>query len=418
MAAKKKTAAKKTAAKKAAPKKAAKKKAAKKTAAKKTAAPEKAAVEATVAPQAEVAEAPLKEASVAEASVAAASVAEAPVKEASVAEAPAKDVVGGGELDVAALVAKAVAEAEPEKPKTPAELLPKMPRMRARRADGVITLAYGTEADQAFMVYALSTEKVDTEDRVYKFVRADLQALGEDAQKSIYDVTAISFGDYPALRARYVLLPCGGGYGDHQGPVLVSRSPIRSNEVEGLEAAVPGLGSAPALALRLWLAHHELKLVSMATREICLRVRASHVRSGLLVDEDIVTYRNHSLVRVVDLGQWWGEQTEGLPLALNANIIRRDIPAEERSKIALDIKRSIAYALGHREEALDWAMQFAGKRPREILDKYISRYVNDLSLDCGERGRQAARLLFRDAGHHGFLPEVYEPVYHGDEGLE
>ena len=137
-----------------------------------------------------------------------------------------------------------------------------------------------------------------------------------------------------------------------------------------------------------------------------------------MTNEDIVTYRNHNLVRVVDLGQWWGDRTEGLPLALGANIIRRDIPEEERSKIALDIKRSIAYALGHREEALDWAMQHAGKNTRETLDRYIGRYVNDLSLDCGERGRQAVRLLYQEGERHRFLPEAYEPVYHGDEAAQ
>ena len=307
------------------------------------------------------------------------------------------------------------AEAEP----APAEpLLPPMPKMPGRRSDGVITIAYGTEADQAFMMYALAEGKVETEDREYTFVRKELQELEKDAASAVHDVTTLSFGAYPGLRDRYLLLACGGGYGDHKGPVLVARTPIRSGEVEGLEVAVPGEHSAAALALRLWLSHHSLRLKSFPTIEVALRVRVGHVRSGVLVNEDIFTYRNHNLAAVVDLGAWWGEETEGLPLAIKASAIRRDIPEEQRAKIALDLKRSIAYALGHREEALDWTMQFAKRHERETYDRFIALYVNDLSLDCGERGRQAAHLLFERSHRHGFLREKVVPVYHGDEPVE
>lgn len=374
------------------------KKKAKKKAAKKTAAPK--AVSDDVAPDQ------------AAAKKTAAKKAAAPKTAA--AEAPAAAAEGAPLADA---VAETALAAEPEA--APAEpLLPPMPRVRARRKDGVITLAYGTEADQAFMIFALATGQVDTEDREYAFVRKELQDLEEEARLSAHDVTTISFGAYPALRIRYLLLACGGGYGDHRGPVLVARTPVRSSEVEGLEVAVSGENSAGAMALRLWLSHHNLEFKPYPAREIALRVRAGHVRSGILVNEDIITYRNHNLVTVVDLGAWWGEETEGLPLAIKAMAIRRDIPAEERAKIALDLKRSIAYALGHREEALDWTMQFAGRIERETMDRYISRYVNDLSLDCGERGRQASRLLYQRSNLHGFLETAVEPVYHGDEGIE
>ncbi len=322
---------------------------------------------------------------------------------------PAADPAGAAAI--AALLAKELAEEE----EVIEPVLPPMPKMPKRRADGVISLGYGAEADQAFMVFALATDKVDTEDRQYELVRSEIQDLERSAADVKHDVTAISFGGYPALRDRYLLLPCGGAYGDYQGPVLVARKPIRTEEIYGLEVGVPGTNSAAALALQLWLPKANLTLKEMTTREISLRVRADHVRSGLLVNEDILTYRNNNLVQVVDLGHWWGDRTEGLPLALNAHVIRRDIDAEQRTKIALDLKRSIAYALGHREEALEWVMEFAGKTPRETVDRYIQRYVNDLSLDCGERGRQASRQLFDESHRQGFLAEAYEPVYHGDE---
>ncbi len=373
----------------AAKKKAAKKKAAAKKAAKKKAAPKKKAAAKKTAKKAPAKKQAAKKTAKKAAKKAAKKTAAAPAV-------PAEDLP------------------EEELEEEPVELLPPMPKMPPRKA-GPITLAYGGASDQAFMVFALAAEQVDTEDRTYELVRREIQELEAEAEKVVHDVTAISFGAYPRLRDRYLLLACGGAYGDHQGPILVARKPIRAGEVEGLEVAVPGEDSSAALALRLWLPQANLKLKPMPVREISLRVRAGHVRAGLLVNEDIVTYRNHNLVRIVDLGQWWGDRTEGLPIALTANVIRRDIPEELRVKIALDLKRSIAYALGHREEALDWAMQFGGRNVRETLDRFVGRYVNDLSLDCGERGRQAARLLFQEGARHRFLDEAYEPVYHGDE---
>ena len=426
MAAKKKTASKKAATKKAASKKAAATKPAKKAAAQpaqkaatkpaKKAAVKKAAPKATPETKAAPKKAGAKPAPP-----------EAPIAAASAPQEQHPAAAKKRPVSASEAVARAAAALmpdddpdavdEPEVTRSAVEQLPPMPRMPKRRDDGVITLAYATESDQAFMIYALATEQVDTEDRRYEFVRGELQELERAAAKVQHDVVSISFGAYTRLRDRYVLLACGGAYGDHQGPILVARKPIRSEEVEGLEVAVPGEDSAAALALRLWLPKSRLVFRTMPTREISLRVRANHIRAGLLVNEDVITYRNHNLMRVVDLGHWWGERTEGLPLAIHAPVIRRDIPSDQRLKIALDMKRSIAYALGHREEALDYAMQFAGKNTRETVDRYISRYVNDLSLDCGERGRQAARKLYEEAHRHGFLTAVPEPVYHADEGL-
>ena len=296
-------------------------------------------------------------------------------------------------------------EQGPEEPQLPP--MPKMPR----RKSGVVTLAYGASADQAFMIYGLANDKVDTEDRTYKFSRGDAEALTEPAKGGVHDVTTISFGAYPQVQDRYLLLPCGAAFGDHRGPLLVSRTPIRASEVQGLPVAVPAEHHTAATALRLWLPKANLRLTAMPTTHISLMIRANKIRSGVLINEDQITYRKHGLVRVVDLGHWWGEETEGLPIALTAMVIRRDIDDEERTKIALDLKRSIAYALGHREEALEWAAQFAGNHTSETLDEYVSRYVNDLSLDAGERGRQAVDLLFDRAFRHGLVPEPIHTFY-------
>jgi 1,4-dihydroxy-6-naphthoate synthase len=311
---------------------------------------------------------------------------------------PRKTAAAAPDEDDAAVAEEEEVEAEPE--------LPPIPTLPARRKDGAISLGFGASAEQAFMVYALASGKVDTEDRTYHLERAELHELEDHATRGERDVTTFSAGHYRQVMDRYLLLACGGSYGDHRGPCLVARTPIRAGEVKGLKVAVPSMDHPAALALELWLPQHDLELVPMPIPHISLMVRADRVRAGVLVNEDQVAYRKHRLVRVVDLGHWWGERTEGLPLPTTVMGIRRDIDADLRAKVALDLKRSIAFALGHREEAVDWAMTYAGKHERETLDSFVSRYVNDLSLDAGERGRQALDMLFREAARHGRLPEA------------
>lgn len=273
-----------------------------------------------------------------------------------------------------------------------------------RRADGTITVALSPDADDAFMFFALITGKVDTEDRKYEFAREEVQALNEKAKEGLYDVTAISVAAYPDLVDRYLILSCGASFGDGQGPVLVARTPIRTSEVNGLTVAVPGMSTTAALALRLWLPHAKLKLVPFPFDQVVSAVQAGKARAGVLIHERQLTWQADHFVRVVDFGQWWSEKTEGLPLPLGANAIRRDIEDEQRLKIQLDIKRSIAYALGHREESLDYSMQFAKGLDRALVDRYVDRYVNDLTLDYGERGRQAVFHLFQEAKRFSLLP--------------
>lgn len=275
--------------------------------------------------------------------------------------------------------------------------LPPVPAMPARLAEGVVTIAHGPGPEQHFMLHGLGAGKVNVEDRRYAFHREELHVLEERAALGEPDVVLFSAGAYAKLYTRYLLLPCGGGFGDQRGPALVARTPIRAGEVRGLDVAVPSLDHPAAVALRLWLPTSDLRLVPMPIAHISLMVRADKIRSGVLVNEDQVDYRRHRLVRVVDLGHWWGDRTEGLPMPTHVFGIRRDIPQEQRTKIALDMKRSIAYGLGHREEALDAAMRHAAKHERKDVDDFISRYVNDMALDSGERGRQALRRLYAEA---------------------
>ncbi|MFM8978902.1 MAG: menaquinone biosynthesis family protein, partial [Planctomycetia bacterium] len=328
--------------------------------------------------------------------------------------APPKRPAGGmdlGDDDAAAPAAppRKAPAAEEEAPAAPPppkvqRTVPPMPP----RKPGVITLAISPDADDAFMLFALEHGLVATEDRKYEIVRGEVARLNEEAQRGTYDVTAFSFGSWPQLVDRYLVLPSGGSLGDGVGPVVVSKTPVRSGEVSGLQVGVPGLTTTGALVLRMWLHPAKLNLVALPFEAVPVAVAAGKVRAGVLIHEAQLTYRSQGLVLVKDLGAWWTERTEGLPLPLGGMLVRRDISPEERAKINVDVKRSIAYAMGHRADALAHAARFAKGLGMALLERYIDNYVNELSLDMGERGRQAVHTLFQEAKRLGLVREVVE----------
>ncbi len=320
------------------------------------------------------------------------------------------DENGEAILPEAELAADDVAGPKPERPK---ESLPIPTNLPPRRADGVITLAHSPDADDAFMFYALAAGKVDTEDRKYEHVLKDIQSLNVAAKKGVYDVTALSFHAYPYVRRNYALLTCGASFGDAYGPVLVAKTPIRPSEVDGMTVAMPGELTTAALITRMWFGRAKIDEKQVPFDKVTDLVRAGLVRAGVIIHEGQLTYKELGLVRVVDFGQWWSDRTEGLPLPLGGNGVRRDIPKPMMAKIALDLKRSIAYALGHREEALAHAMKYGRSLSKEKADKFVGMYVNDLTLDYGERGRQAVKYLLDRAVDEGFLKEKIEPEFVG-----
>ena len=195
--------------------------------------------------------------------------------------------------------------------------------------------------------------------------------------------------------------------------MLVAKTPIRPAEVEGLVVALPGELTTAALVTRLWFARAKIQALQVPFDKVADVVLSGKARAGVLIHEGQLTYRDLGLVRVRDFGQWWAEETEGLPLPLGGNGIRRDIPLAMAQKIALDLKRSIAYALGHREEALAYAMKFGRNLSKDKADKFVGMYVNDLTLDYGERGRQAVQHLLDRAHRAGLLKEAVTPEFVG-----
>ena len=251
------------------------------------------------------------------------------------------------------------------------------------------------------MFYALATHKLSTPGYKYTHVLSDIQSLNEAAMAETYDVTAISFAAYPELREKYILLDCGASFGENYGPIVVATESLKPQELAGKRIAVPGLKTTAYLALRLYEPHFEP--VVMPFDKIIDAVQNELVEAGLLIHEGQLFFPKKGLHRVIDLGIWWHEQT-GLPLPLGGNAVRRALGPELGRHIAKTIRDSVSYGLEHREEALNYAMQFAREMDTELADTFVGMYVNKWTLGYGERGKQAVKELIVRGTRAGLLP--------------
>ncbi len=271
-----------------------------------------------------------------------------------------------------------------------------------------ITVAHSPDADDAFMFYALAQGKVGDPDLEFVHVLQDIQTLNERAFRGDYEVTAVSFHAYAYLADRYALLPHGASMGDGYGPMIVARAPLSPEVLAGKRIAVPGKLTTAVLALNLWRPGLEQTVVPF--EQIPDAVVSGHVDAGLIIHEGQVTYQSQGLHKVVDLGEWWKAET-GLPLPLGGNVIRKDLGPALMRRVSRLLRESIRYGLAHRADALAHAMQYGRDLDASLADRFVGMYVNHWTLDYGEPGRQAVRLLLRRGHERGILPLPIEPEF-------
>jgi 1,4-dihydroxy-6-naphthoate synthase len=268
-----------------------------------------------------------------------------------------------------------------------------------------LRLAHSPDSDDAFMFYALATGKVRLPGVKFTHVLCDIETLNQAARDETYDVTAVSFYGYAFVADKYVLLDCGASFGEGYGPIVVAAHPIKKNELAGRRIAIPGTLTTSYLALKLF--EPNVQIVTMPFDKILDAVQAKDVEAGLLIHEGQLLFSEIGLHRVVDLGQWWQEET-GLPLPLGANAIRRSLGPEMGRQVARIIRESVSYALEHREEALEYAMQFARDMDPGLADKFIGMYVNRWTLDYGDEERHAVRELLARGAAAGLVPASFK----------
>jgi 1,4-dihydroxy-6-naphthoate synthase len=264
-----------------------------------------------------------------------------------------------------------------------------------------IRIAHSPDSDDAFMFYGLASGQVPSNGFELEHVLSDIETLNQAAMSGTYEITAVSFHAYAYLTDRYLLLPHGASMGDRYGPIVVARQGGPS-DLKGVRVAVPGELTTAFLALRLFDPNVSHTVVPFD--QIQDKVRSGEVQAGLLIHEGQLTYAGEGLKKVVDLGEWWADRTGGLPLPLGGNVIRRDLGPSSVAALSRLLRESIAYGLQNRQAAVEHAMRFGRGLDRADTDRFVGMYVNDLTLDYGERGRAAVTRLLGDAYAAGLLP--------------
>jgi 1,4-dihydroxy-6-naphthoate synthase len=256
----------------------------------------------------------------------------------------------------------------------------------------LIRLGHSPDADDAFMFWALTEGRVDTRGFEFEHVLRDIQTLNEWAGEARLEVTAISLHAYPFVQERYVLLPHGASMGTGYGPIVVARDPMSLEELGETEIAVPGRMTTAFLALRLCIGDFAYREVPFD--RILDEVTSTRARAGLLIHEGQLTYASLGLQKIVDLGEWWLGET-GLPLPLGVNVARRDLGGDALRRVSAVLGDSIEQGLVHREEALEYALQFGRGLDPGLADRFVGMYVNELTRHYGEDGRRAVEELLR-----------------------
>jgi 1,4-dihydroxy-6-naphthoate synthase len=252
------------------------------------------------------------------------------------------------------------------------------------------------------MFYGLATDKVRVAGLRFTHTLSDIQTLNQKAREGegVYDVTAISFHAYPYLQNNYVLMTSGGSVGEGYGPMIVAKRAFSENEIQSKTIAIPGTLTTAYLALKLFAPDVETAFVPFD--QIIPSVLQGKYEAGLIIHEGQLTYDKSGLHRIVDLGKWW-RQTTGLPLPLGGNAIRRSLGPELIATVSQALRDSIQYALDHRKEALQYAMQFARDLDPQLADRFVGMYVNERTLDYGVDGRTAIRLLLETGYQKGII---------------
>ena len=274
----------------------------------------------------------------------------------------------------------------------------------------MLTLGHSPDPDDAFMFYGLAKGLVPTYGFRFEHILEDIQTLNERATRGELDVSAISIHAYAYVSDKYALLPSGASMGDGYGPMLVAMEKFSKAEVGRKRIAVPGAMTSAFLALQLWLGKpaKEFRYVVVPFDQIFEAVRTGRADVGLIIHEGQLTYQNEGLRVCEDLGAWWAAENDGLPLPLGGNVVHKRFEPALRKVLSDIVTASIKYSLEHRAAAVQHALQYARDMGRDLADRFIGMYVNDWTLDYGEKGRESIRRFLGRAFERGLIPHRQE----------
>jgi 1,4-dihydroxy-6-naphthoate synthase len=271
-----------------------------------------------------------------------------------------------------------------------------------------LTLGHSPDADDAFMFYAMAKNLVNLRGHEFTHILQDIETLNRRCQANELDISAVSFHAYTRIADRYALLPCGASFGDGYGPCLVAKKKIGRETMKTMRIGIPGLLTSAYLTLQLYLGlpHGSFQAVNLPFDKIQEEILAGRVDAGLIIHEGQLTYSEEGFTLCEDLGVWWAKDTGGLPLPLGGNVVRRDLGPELIASVTETLRESVRYGLDHRQAGVRHALPLSRGMDEKRTDQFIGMYVNDLTLDFGDRGRAGLKEFFGRAHKSGLIPKI------------
>ena len=271
-----------------------------------------------------------------------------------------------------------------------------------------LSLGHSPDADDAFMFYAMAKNLVNLRGHEFTHILQDIETLNRRCQANELDISAVSFHAYTQIADRYALLPCGASFGDGYGPCLVAKKKIDRETMKTMRIGIPGLLTSAYLPLQLYLGlpHGSFQAVNLPFDKIQEEILAGRVDAGLIIHEGQLTYSEEGFTLCEDLGVWWSKDTGGLPLPLGGNVVRRDLGPEVIASVTETLRESVRYALDHRQAGVRHALPLSRGMDEKRTDQFIGMYVNDLTLDFGDRGRAGLKEFFGRAHKSGLIPKI------------
>lgn len=266
-----------------------------------------------------------------------------------------------------------------------------------------LTLGHSPDPDDAFMFYALAENKIDTRGWEFEHILQDIQTLNERARREELDITAVSIHAYAYIADKYALLNAGASMGDNYGPMVVACEKLSVEDLKTQKIAIPGTMTSAYLQLRLAIGEFEYGVEPFD--QIIEAVASGKYAAGLLIHEGQLTYGNQGLHMVLDMGEWWKARHD-LPLPLGGNVVKRSLGKEAITEVSAVLKESIQYGLDHRADAVNHSLRWARDMDAPLADKFVGMYVNHYTLDYGDDGRKAVRLMLTEAAEKGIIPAV------------
>ena len=265
-----------------------------------------------------------------------------------------------------------------------------------------ISVGHTPDSDDAFMFYAMLTGKIPSPDFTVKHVIGDIEELNKKAANPVLDVTAVSVHAC-AYIPDYTILRSGGSFGLGYGPIVIAKNEIVQDDLKKLKIGIPGKMTSAFLLLQLMIGKFEYE--EMNFTDIPKAVIEGRVDAGLVIHETQISYDQESLTKILDLGEWWDKTTGGLPVPLGINVMNSKLGIDIIKKFDNYLKDSIIYARSHVEDALDYAMQYSRGKSRDLIEKFVKMYVNDVTVDMGENGEESIRRLFAMAKEKELVPD-------------